>query len=68
MTINWQFTIISSLNSEKNKWLSKKRKKFMFETNSMSGASSRLFKPCHQAPLKAKQMYALSLNCFLLTS
>ena len=25
-------------------------------------------KPCHQAPLNIKQMYVLSLSCFLLTS
>ena len=43
---------MSSLNSKKSKWLSNEKKKF--ESISMAGACKRLFKSCHQAPLKAK--------------
>ena len=56
MTINLQSIFISSLISEKNKWFLNKRKKVMFGNISMGGAC-RLFKHCHQAPLKAKYIH-----------
>ena len=54
MAINLQSIFISSLISEIYKWLSNERKKDMFESISMAEACRRLFKPCHQAALKAK--------------
>ena len=54
MTINLQSMFISSLYSEKNKWLSNERKKFYFEGIRMAGVCRMLFKPCHQPSLKKK--------------
>ena len=64
MTTNLQAMFISSLNSEKTSGCKRNErkktnetnetKKLMFEIISMAGACRRLFKPCHQAPLKAK--------------
>ena len=53
MTINLQSIFISSIISEKKTSGCKiKAKKIMFESISMDRACRRLFKPCHQAPLK----------------
>ena len=40
----------------------------MFENISMAWACKKLFKACHQAPLKAKYMHVLSLGCYFITS
>ena len=54
MAINLQYSFMSSLISEKNKWFPNERKKIMFESIIMAGACRRLFKPCHEAPLNGK--------------
>ena len=64
MTMNLQAIFVSSLNSEKTSGCKRnerkktnetnERKKLMFKIISMAGACRRLFKPCHQALLKAK--------------
>ena len=54
MTVNLQYIFMSSLISEKNKWLSNERKRIIFESIGMAGALRRLFKPYRQALLNAK--------------
>ena len=49
MTINLQSAFM-----KKTRGCQMKEKELMLESISMVGTSRRLFKPCHQAPLKEK--------------